>query len=204
MVFSSSDSQFSIVNHRLVGDGVIRMECTKNTRGVAGPDMIILHYTAGSSVMSSSRYLARPNVAASAHLVIGRAGEVIQLVPFNIEAWHAGKSRYKGRSELNHYSIGIELDNAGELKRVGDRYFSWFGREYSPDQVYTTEENGKAKYWHLFTEGQFAVAEEVCRLLKERYGIKYLVRHSDITTRKVDPGPAFPFEVLKKKLGFND
>ena len=152
--------------------------------------------------MSSAKFLVRPDVRASAHVVIGRDGQVIQLVPFNIEAWHAGKSSYGGRSELNHYSIGIELDNAGELQRVGDQYYSCFGREYSPDQVYTTEEGGRARYWHSFTEGQFAVTEEICRLLKACYGIKYLVRHSDITPRKTDPGPAFPFDELRKRLKF--
>ena len=201
-VFSSSNSSFSIVNHRLMGGGVIHLECPKNRRGLGEPDMIILHYTAGTSAESSAKFLVRPDVKASAHVVIGRDGQVIQLVPFNIEAWHAGKSSYGGRSELNHYSIGIELDNAGELQRVGDRYYSCFGREYSPDQVYTTEEEGRARYWHSFTEGQFAVTEEICRLLKACYGIKYLVRHSDITPRKTDPGPAFPFDELRKRLKF--
>ena len=56
--------------------------------------MIILHYTGGTSAMSSAKFLARSDVKASAHVVIGRDGQVIQLVPFNIEAWHAGKSSY--------------------------------------------------------------------------------------------------------------
>ena len=106
-VFSSSNSPFSIVNHRLVGGGVIHVVCEKNRRGLGEPDMIILHYTGGTSAMSSAKFLARSDVKASAHVVIGRDGQVIQLVPFNIEAWHAGKSSYGGRSELNHYSIGI-------------------------------------------------------------------------------------------------
>ena len=46
-VFSSSNSSFSIVNHRLMGGGVIHLECPKNRRGLGEPDMIILHYTAG-------------------------------------------------------------------------------------------------------------------------------------------------------------
>ena len=125
-----------------------------------------------------------------------------QLLPFDVKAWHAGKSFHAGRVNLNDCSIGIELDNAGELQRVGDRYYSCFGREYSPDQVYTTEEGGRARYWHSFTEGQFAITEEICRLLKACYGIKYLVRHSDITPRKTDPGPAFPFDELRKRLKF--
>ena len=63
--------------------------------------MIVLHYTAGTSAESSALFLTRPDVSASAHLVIGRDGEVFQLVPFNIEAWHAGKSWYAGRGGLN-------------------------------------------------------------------------------------------------------
>ena len=75
MTFSIFNSQFSIVNDRLIGHGVIYLDCVKNTRAIVGPDMIILHYTAGSNCMSSAHYLTRPDVAASAHLVIGRAGE---------------------------------------------------------------------------------------------------------------------------------
>lgn len=190
MVFSSSDSQFSIVNHRLVGDGVIRMECTKNTRGVVGPDMIILHYTAGSSVMSSSRYLARSDVAASAHLVIGRAGEVVLLVPFNIEAWHAGKSRYKGRSELNHYSIGIELDNLGQLRQEGGKFVAECGVVVPFEDVYVDESRQGKTYWHKYTKVQEKVLADVCGLLIDYYSIQDVVGHSDVTDRKVDPGPA--------------
>ena len=49
--FSIFNSPFSIVRHRLVGKGVVQLECPKNRRGVAGPDMIILHYTAGRDVI---------------------------------------------------------------------------------------------------------------------------------------------------------
>ena len=127
-VFSSSNSPFSIVNHRLVGGGVIHIVCEKNRRGLGEPDMIILHYTGGTSAMSSAKFLARPDVKASAHVVIGRDGQVIQLVPFNIEAWHAGKSSYGGRSELNHYSIGIELDTLGQLRLEGGKFVAECGR----------------------------------------------------------------------------
>ena len=78
-VFSSSNSSFSIVNHRLMGGGVIHLECPKNRQGLGVPDMIILHYTAGTSAESSAKFLVRPDVKASAHVVIGRDGQVIQL-----------------------------------------------------------------------------------------------------------------------------
>ena len=52
---------------------------------------------------------ALKDVRVSAHLVIGRQGEVYQLVPFDKRAWHAGESEFEGRSRCNDFSIGIEL-----------------------------------------------------------------------------------------------
>lgn len=51
----------------------------------------------------------------SAHLLILRTGEVIQLVNFNDRAWHAGRSNYLGLPECNDYSIGIELEGCDDL-----------------------------------------------------------------------------------------
>ena len=191
-----------IIENLLFGDNVTYLQCSKCKVKLSSVDTIVLHGTVGAGAISSALYLCRPDTSVSAHVVVGRDAEVFQLLPFDVKAWHAGKSCHAGRVNLNGCSIGIELDNAGELQRVGDRYYSCFGREYSPDQVYTTEEEGRARYWHSFTEGQFAVTEEICRLLKACYGIKYLVRHSDITPRKTDPGPAFPFDELRKRLKF--
>lgn len=46
----------------------------------------------------------------SAHCLIRRNGEIIQYVPFNKRAWHAGQSSYQGREKCNDFSIGIELE----------------------------------------------------------------------------------------------
>ena len=181
---------FSIVNHRLVGNGVIHLGCPKNRRGLGEPDMIILHYTAGTSAESSAKFLARLDVKASAHVVIGRNGQVIQLVPFNIEAWHAGKSSYGGRHELNHYSIGIELDNLGQLRLERGKFVAECGREVPVREVYTEDSGGEPTYWHDYTDVQMRVLNEVCGLLVETYPIGDIVGHSDVTPRKVDPGPA--------------
>ena len=189
-VFSSSNSPFSIVNHRLVGGGVIHVVCEKNRRGLGEPDMIILHYTGGTSAMSSAKFLVRPDVKASAHVVIGRDGQVIQLVPFNIEAWHAGKSSYGGRCELNHYSIGIELDNLGQLRLEGGKFVAECGREVPVKEVYTEDSGEMLTYWHDYTDVQMQALNEVCGLLVDAYPIGDIVGHSDVTSRKVDPGPA--------------
>ena len=189
-VFSSSNSSFSIVNHRLMGGGVIHLECPKNRRGLGEPDMIILHYTGGTSAMSSAKFLVRQDVKSSAHVVIGRDGQVIQLVSFNIEAWHAGKSSYGGRNELNHYSIGIELDNLGQLRLERGKFVAECGREVPVKEVYTEDLGEVPTYWHDYTDVQMRELNEVCGLLVATYPIGDIVGHSDVTSRKVDPGPA--------------
>ncbi|MFR6542172.1 MAG: N-acetylmuramoyl-L-alanine amidase [Butyricimonas virosa] len=193
MAFSIFNSLFSIVNHRLMGDRVVHLVSAKNTRHLEGPDMIVLHYTAGTSAESSALFLTRPDVSASAHLVIGRDGEVFQLVPFNIEAWHAGKSWYAGRGGLNRYSIGIELDNLGKLRFSGNLFIAECGRVVTPDEVYTDCSGDSPTYWHRYTARQIRVLREICTLLEETYPIRDVVGHSVITPRKIDPGPALEF-----------
>ncbi|WP_255469361.1 MULTISPECIES: N-acetylmuramoyl-L-alanine amidase [Butyricimonas] len=190
MIFNS---QISIVNHRLTGNGVVHLQCAKNTRKLVGPDMIVLHYTGGTSPMSSALFLTRPDVAASAHLVIGREGELVQLVPFNIEAWHAGRSWYAGRAELNHYSIGIELDNLGKLRVEGNTFVAECGRKVKPEDVHADCSGEELTYWHRYTSVQVRTLVEVCKLLESNYPIRDVVGHSDITNRKIDPGPALEF-----------
>ena len=46
----------------------------------------------------------------SAHILIRRNGDIIQFVPLNLRAWHAGKSEYNNRTKFNDFSIGIELE----------------------------------------------------------------------------------------------
>ena len=103
-----------IENHLLkgtfAGRSAKQLHCNKKSGLLEYPDMIVLHYTAGGNAMSSAHYLARADTDASAHLVIARDGGIIQLLPFDTIAWHAGQSEYAGRTNLNRYSIGIEMD----------------------------------------------------------------------------------------------
>lgn len=179
-----------IFNHVLIGKEVSHLPCLKNKLPLEEPDTIVVHYTAGSSARGAAEYLARPGVDASAHLVIGRRGEVYQLVPFNVEAWHAGRSSLLGRSDVNHYSIGIELDNLGRLRKEGSRFVAECGKTVRPEEVFADEAGGKAAYWHRYTAAQAEALLEIVTLLESRYPIRNVVGHSDITTRKSDPGPA--------------
>src|SRR3712207_3108466 len=108
-------AMLSIANHRLQSPAsAVVWQPSPNHGGLfaAGKaDTIVVHYTAGRSAKSSASTLSRPGSGVSAHLVVGRGGELFQLVPFDTVAWHAGASAWKGRTGLNRYSIGIEIDN---------------------------------------------------------------------------------------------
>ncbi len=195
-------------DHLLQGDNVVHLIASKNSKPFKSkfPDTLVVHFTAGRSAESSARFLQRPDVKASAHLVIGRGGEIYQLVPFNIIAWHAGESSYAGRSKFNQYSIGIELDNAGALEKAGSDYVSWFGKKYiDSDVIKAVHRNEKKpRYWHLYTERQLEVNEVVTELLLKKYNISQILGHEEISPgRKVDPGPAFPLDRFRR-LMFGD
>lgn len=55
-----------ILKHRLVDGGVQHLVCRKNSRKLSGPDMIVVHYTAGTSACTAAEFLAKEEVKASA------------------------------------------------------------------------------------------------------------------------------------------
>ena len=58
----------------------------------------------------------------SAHCLIRRDGEIVQYVPFDKRAWHAGVSSYQGRERCNDFSIGIELEGTDDLAYTDAQY----------------------------------------------------------------------------------
>ena len=62
------------------------------------------------------------DVKVSSHLLIRRDGEIIQFVPFNLRAWHAGVSKHKERENCNDYSIGIELEGTDKSNFTDAQY----------------------------------------------------------------------------------
>jgi AmpD protein len=48
----------------------------------------------------------------SSHFYIRRGGELIQFVPCDLRAWHAGMSRWRERERCNEFSIGVELEGS--------------------------------------------------------------------------------------------
>jgi N-acetylmuramoyl-L-alanine amidase len=133
-------------------------------------DMLVLHYTGMKSAAAAIERLCDPGAKVSAHYVVEENGTVWRLVPEARCAFHAGVSCWKGESNLNAVSLGIEIVNPGH---------EWGYRS--------------------FPEEQMAAVERLCCDLVARYPIPAhrVVGHSDIAPeRKADPGELFDWPRL--------
>ena len=197
-----------IENHLLVGDGVKHQLITGKDSGLFKRlDTIVYHYTASTTLESAVNTLANSKVKACAHLVIGDNATIIQLVPFNKITWHAGESKWRDRTDLNKYSIGIEIRNAGYLTKSGTIYRTVYGTQVPKEEViYAQHRNEKAsRYWEVYKEKQLAVIKEISELLIDVYDIKFMLGHEEVAPgRKTDPGPAFPLDKLRSDLLTNN
>lgn len=78
---------------------------------------IVLHHTASpANAERNAMFFAKPSSKVSAHYVVGKDGTIVQCVPDAEAAWHAGRSSYGGRDDVNAFSIGIEICNLGDHK----------------------------------------------------------------------------------------
>ena len=75
---------------------------------------VIVHATATSGLSSPLAWLCNPDSKVSAHYLIDREGVAYHLVHESNIAWHAGESEWKGKSNVNEFSVGIELVNAND------------------------------------------------------------------------------------------
>jgi N-acetylmuramoyl-L-alanine amidase len=195
-----------IQNNKLVAeanDPAITYDNSPNQSGTLNPKYLIIHYTAGRSLNSSRDWFKNPNAQASAHLIIGIDGSIVQMVPFNKKAWHAGISTWKGLSGMNSHSIGIELDNPGKLKKVGNKFIAWFGQDYPDDKVIeaTHKHQTHPAFWHIFSQAQIESCIKASQAIFSHYKLLEILGHEDISpNRKEDPGPAFPMESFKSKV----
>lgn len=165
---------------------------------------ILLHITGNTRLQGTIDHFMNPASGVSVHLLIGRDGRVVQFVPFDKAAWHAGDSYWEGDVNLNNYSIGIELDNAGFLEKFEDGYYKRINKRMQ--KVTDVEETKHWKEfrspgWQKFPEVQLAILTEIVEALKNTYGIITVLGHDDVNlARRLDPGPLFPIENLREQV----
>lgn len=185
-----------ITNGQLQG---VRYLPSPNVSGGAlvDPSLLVMHYTAsGGTGEADAKFFQNKGAKASAHFVVDRDGTITQCVYTTRKAWHAGVSGWRGRSNCNDFSIGIEIDNWGILtKRADGTFVSYKGVVIPPHNVVEAKnKRGIHGYWEAYPEAQLEAVLRLSQAICEAHpSIKEIVGHEDIApVRKVDPGPAFP------------
>ena len=170
---------------------------------VRRPDLIVIHYTAGGPASTSAEWFRRPESRASAHFVIPRhphavSTPIIQCVPLDREAWHAGRSEWRGQPHVSRWSWGIELANWGPVVYEDGSWRSLVGHRPVERAVEIA-----GKWYEVFPREQIlalgALAAQMIRMAQDLGEPMEIVGHQHVAMprgRKPDPGPAFPWEAF--------
>jgi N-acetylmuramoyl-L-alanine amidase len=137
---------------------------------VGPPDMIVLHYTGMQSGIAALERLRDPAAKVSSHYLVEEDGRIFALVAEERRAWHAGKSFWRGETDINARSVGIEIVNPGHE----------FG--YRP-----------------FPDAQITAVIDLLADIRLRWSVEdaRILGHSDVAPgRKEDPGELFPWRRL--------
>ena len=100
----------------------IIIHCISLPVGSYGNQNIIDLFMNNLDINQDPSFESLKDVKVSSHLLIKRDGEIIQFVPFNLRAWHAGVSKHKERENCNDYSIGIELEGTDKSNFTDTQY----------------------------------------------------------------------------------
>ncbi|MEO0681717.1 MAG: N-acetylmuramoyl-L-alanine amidase [Pseudomonadota bacterium] len=139
-------------------------------RGVAAPDMVVIHYTGMASAALALARLCSPAAEVSAHYLIDEQGAIFRLVSEAFRAWHAGVAAWGRVEDVNSHSIGIELAHPGHA-------------------------SGNPP----FPEAQMAALEGLLAAIRLRWSVppERILGHSDVAVgRKIDPGERFDWARL--------
>ncbi|MEE2729196.1 MAG: 1,6-anhydro-N-acetylmuramyl-L-alanine amidase AmpD [Pseudomonadota bacterium] len=153
---------------------LVVIHCISLPPGQYGSDHIEQFFQNGLCVDEHPYFEEIQGMEVSSHLLVRRDGEIVQFVPFDKRAWHAGQSCYGERHNCNDFSIGIELEGTDDSPFEALQY----------DRLKQVIETLVSHYPTL--------------------NLQALTGHSDIAPgRKTDPGPHFDWQKLYQALGLS-
>lgn len=136
------------------------------------PTILLLHYTGLPTVERAVDVLSRADCKVSCHYVVDLDGRIIQMVAEDQRAWHAGVSSWRGESDINSASIGIEIHNVGH-----DAGYPPFPRRQM--------------------DAVIRLAADI--VSRHRIAPTGVLAHSDVAPgRKIDPGERFDWALLAR------
>jgi N-acetylmuramoyl-L-alanine amidase len=137
-------------------------------QGVSGPDILLMHYTGMRTCAEAVARLTSAEAKVSSHYTVDEDGTIYAHVPEHLRAWHAGVSSWRGATDINSRSIGIEIVNPGHE----------FG-------------------YRAFPEAQIEAVMALSKGIVAGHRIppRNVIGHSDVAPgRKEDPGELFPWK----------
>ncbi|MAZ16211.1 MAG: N-acetylmuramoyl-L-alanine amidase [Ahrensia sp.] len=152
-------------------DAIVRSSPNSGERKGESPvDILLLHYTGMETGQGAEDWLCDPQSEVSCHYIVHEDGRVVQMVPEALRAWHAGRSHWKGETDINSRSVGIEIVNGGHE----------FGLPAFPaPQI----------------DAVIALSRDI--LARNAIPPERVLAHSDVAPgRKRDPGELFPWDRL--------
>ena len=140
--------------------------------GVSGPDILIMHYTGMQSCQAAVTRLTDAASRVSSHYTVDEDGTIYRHVAEAMRAWHAGVSHWRGETDINSHSIGIEIHNPGH-------------------------EHGYPDFPLAQMRAVIGLSKDIVK--RHRMTPESVLAHSDVAPeRKIDPGEKFNWAALAK------
>lgn len=190
-------------------DAVNRLSTNKKysstDRRVKPLNALVYHYTAGPDRPMRSKVEAwlKSPTAVSTHFMISRRPSkepTLQIAPLEDRTWHAGGSTWKGLTGINFMSIGIDLDNVGFLHKKNGIWLDAYENRYTGPTPFIDQ---KGVGWEPYTDESIVEACRITDLICQNFpvfrsNVDHLIGHEDIMSTKRDPGPAFPWKLIRE------
>ena len=184
----SSNSRGSVVSrNQTTVKNIGKFQVDSNSYVATGKNeriqFIVVHYTATDN-LGSIKELTSSRVSSHFLVLDEDDNKIYSLVPLEQRAWHAGASSFRGRTNINDTSVGIEIVSDGIAKEYRNNPYPLYDHyvEFKPIQIEKTA--------------------QIIKFVAEKYNIpaKNIIAHSDIAPgRKKDPGAKFPWKELYDK-----
>jgi hypothetical protein len=194
---------------------------------VPAPLGIVWHWTGGRGgpgyaerlALRTRTYRRGVDRAASWHVLLAKDGAIYQSAPFLVGTWHVGRPGViacRRFGNVNRATVGCEIENAGRLRKLGDRFYCWpyWSNPGAPrqerrpdprcavDAVRAVVVPGQGTF-DAFSPEQEASATRLLGALVAQFGWTRDAcahGHRDFTTSKEDPGPLWAEVVLPRVL----
>ena len=181
-------------------------QTSRGTQLVQPVEACVWHWTAGPHE-STGWLTRRDSVFVSVHFSVSRNGRIKQMIPLTHRGAHAGgrSSRLFGKQAVNARTVGVEVENLGKLVRNGGEwgYTTTRGWYPIPEGRRIVRLDGNA--YEAFTDRQKDAIVRLARMLAIALPVladpTRHVGHNEVDpTRKIDPGPLFPWSELRRHL----